>query len=462
MSYGVWQFEETPRFENAPVVAPYRISTSKHFFPITAGGFRSNPTLRNRDDELRGMLSPMGDIIEMYGPEGAFSIPGYLHTAIPLLHGSGLIMTATQGDGVNEIQTITASGTVSGGTYDLTIIPSVGMTGIVVTAIPWNATAAEVQRLIDARIRRRGSGFFLGDIVVAGGPLPTTPMTITYQGTLCSRNIDAAVVEDAALTGSTPVYALTTSTAGVLGTVLLPDGTGVPTGAYRWVSSKRTGTQAKSAQLRLAYTEQGYFEKGQGVGVSQISMDGAGNISASLTGLVSIPDDDPGETPVYDAPSVHPLLSRDLVVTWNGQSGSVSDYTWSMSNPLEASRNYGNRSAYPGKLRYGTGFVTMTGTVAMDEADVDDRDLQNEATQFSALSHYRTQSKVGSSGCPYQFFTQLHGAQIVGGTGVEDMAAKRRHAASYNWKAGYDSGAGADFTITAVSGLTQAGLETFA
>jgi hypothetical protein len=460
MSHVTWQFEETPRYENAPTTTPFRVSTAKHFFPITAGRIGANPQFRNRDDELRGNLSPMGDIVEMLSPEGSLAVGGYLHTAIPLLHAAGFVMTIVQGDGVNEVQTITASGSVTGGTYQLTIVPLVGMAGIVVSNIPWNATAAEVQRLIDARIRRRGSGFFLGDIVVGGGPLPTTPMTLTYQGTLCARDIQPAVLANS-LTGSTPLYTLTTTTAGALGTILLPDGTGVPAGAYRATSAKRTGTQAKSAQIIPVYTEQAYFEKGQGFGVAQLSMDGSGNLSASLTGLVSIPADDPGDTPVYDTPAVHPLLSRDMLVTWNGQSGSISDFTWSISNPLEATRHYGIRSAYPGKLRYGTGFVTATGTVTMDEADPDDRDLLYEGTQFSAMSHHRTQSKIGSSGCPYQFFTQLHGAQHNGGSGIEDLAAKRRHGASFNWKAGHDQAAGADITFTAVSGLTQAGLETY-
>ena len=147
MSHVTWQFEETPRYENAPTTTPFRVSTAKHFFPITAGRIGANPQFRNRDDELRGNLSPMGDIVEMFSPEGSLAVGGYLHTAIPLLHAAGFVMTIVQGDGVNEVQTITSSGSVTGGTYQLTIVPLVGMAGIVVSNIPWNATAAEVQRL---------------------------------------------------------------------------------------------------------------------------------------------------------------------------------------------------------------------------------------------------------------------------------------------------------------------------
>lgn len=451
-SYCVLQYEETPRYEDAPIVAPYRVSTVKHYFPLISGRIAPEPQLRDRNNELRGNLSPMSSLVDSLLATGAITVGSYMSKAVPLLDLSGLQMTGTQGDGANEVQALTTGGTVTGGTWDLAVAALANFT---VTGIPYNVTAAQLQTLIDNQIRRGGTGHRLGDVVVGGGPFPATPLTLTFQGTKSCTNVTQSTVVTTSLTGSTPSITPSTTTAGSPGTVLLPDGTGIPPGVYRWQSAKRTGATPQAAQVIAAYQENGVFELGQGFAATQLAFGSDGNIAATLAGLVALPAADPALTPSYDAGSVAPFLSRDLVVTWRTGAGNVSDLTWSITNPFQAVRNFGLRSPWPGVLRYSEGFVTMTGTVNMDQYDEDDRNAFVEASTFSALGHWLSSSKIGASGALYQMFVKAPSCQIVGGQGPEDLSAKRNFGASYNWMAAYDDSAGYDFQVTCVSGLAS-------
>jgi hypothetical protein len=106
-----------------------------------------------------------------------------------------------------EVQQIAVSGTVSGGTYTVTIVEAnTGPTA----AIAHNANAATVQAAIDAL-----PGIRAGDVVVAGGPLPGTPLTVTYDGPVfAGENVAQLTVDSGSLTGGGS-YVASTTTPGV-------------------------------------------------------------------------------------------------------------------------------------------------------------------------------------------------------------------------------------------------------
>jgi hypothetical protein len=110
-----------------------------------------------------------------------------------------------QASGTAEVQTLTASGTVSGGTYTLTF------NGQVTTALAYNASAAVVQAALEAL-----SNVVPGDVLVGGGAFPATPLTFTYYGNLIG-DAPTLSVQTGSLTGSTPGAAITTTTPGVAG-----------------------------------------------------------------------------------------------------------------------------------------------------------------------------------------------------------------------------------------------------
>jgi hypothetical protein len=120
------------------------------------------------------------------------------------------VAAAPSGTRTNEVQTITPTGTVSGGTWNYEF-EFEGLSDNV--DIPWDATAAEIQAYIEA-LSSVGSGN-----VGVVGTLATT-VVITYQGKLAAYNMPLAVVDDANITGG-GTLAIVQTTAGASKTALI-------------------------------------------------------------------------------------------------------------------------------------------------------------------------------------------------------------------------------------------------
>jgi hypothetical protein len=104
---------------------------------------------------------------------------------------------------VNEIQTIDNTGTVSGGNYTITF------DGQTTTALNHNANVAAIQAALDAL-----SNVAPGDIVVGGGDLPTTPVTLTFEQAYAGTDVPLATVDSTNLTGG-GTYDIVETTPGV-------------------------------------------------------------------------------------------------------------------------------------------------------------------------------------------------------------------------------------------------------
>lgn len=106
--------------------------------------------------------------------------------------------------GTNEVQRATITGVPTGGTFTLTYA------GQTTTAIAYNATAAAVQTALEAL-----NNLAPADVVVTGGPGPATPYTITFGGTLASKDVAPITATGTLTGGTTPAIAVTTITPGV-------------------------------------------------------------------------------------------------------------------------------------------------------------------------------------------------------------------------------------------------------
>jgi len=105
----------------------------------------------------------------------------------------------TESGGTAEAQTITVTGTPTGGTYNLTY------DGDTTAAIPYNATATQVANALAAL-----DTLDAGDIAVTGGPHPGTPIVVTFD---ISAGDVALMTATPTLTGGTsPAVTVTTST----------------------------------------------------------------------------------------------------------------------------------------------------------------------------------------------------------------------------------------------------------
>jgi hypothetical protein len=111
----------------------------------------------------------------------------------------------TNGTGTSEVQTLTVTGTPTGGTFAL------GFGGQVTAPINYNATATDVQTALRALSSIGSTG-----VNCTGGPLPGTAVTITFAGTLANTNVATIVTNGAGgLTGgTTPTSAVAVTTAG--------------------------------------------------------------------------------------------------------------------------------------------------------------------------------------------------------------------------------------------------------
>lgn len=104
--------------------------------------------------------------------------------------------------GVQEVQTVTVTGTPTGGSYTLTF------DGQTTAAIAFNATAAAVKAALEAL-----SNVPVGSITAAGGPHPGTAITVAFGGRFELTNVPEMTATGSFTGGTTPAVAVTTTTA---------------------------------------------------------------------------------------------------------------------------------------------------------------------------------------------------------------------------------------------------------
>lgn len=142
---------------------------------------------------------------------------------------------APYGGSTEEVQTVTVTGTPTGGTYTLTF------NGQTTAAIPYNATAAQVRTALEAL-----STIGAGNVTTAGGPHPGSAISVTFAGALANTNVAQMTASGAGLTGgSSPAAAVATSTGG--GTDLGSGGTETARGFLLGDKQVRAGRHVDAA-----------------------------------------------------------------------------------------------------------------------------------------------------------------------------------------------------------------------
>jgi hypothetical protein len=110
---------------------------------------------------------------------------------------------------INEVQTITVTGTPTGGNFVISVLGQPA-------TILFNSTNAQAQTAINAALAVFGTGY---TVTVTSGPLPGTPLTVTFDGAgVAGRNIpQMSLVTNALTGGTTPTATFGTTTAGYYG-----------------------------------------------------------------------------------------------------------------------------------------------------------------------------------------------------------------------------------------------------
>ena len=122
------------------------------------------------------------------------------------------------GSGAVEVQTITGSGTISGGTFDATFLSGTG-DEFTLTDIAFDVTAGDFQALVRAELAGAADPdyrAFSDSLTITGGPVASTPFTITY-GDSGGVDVPQVVSDDTNLTGAGATLTDATTTPGVPG-----------------------------------------------------------------------------------------------------------------------------------------------------------------------------------------------------------------------------------------------------
>lgn len=192
----------------SPDVFPAGFNSSAIAMKLRTGGLGTNRELLIPDPEIGGGR----DVNDAYlGPvsfSGDLEFYARFNALLPLLNAAlGIKYVKTPG-GTNGVQTLTMTGTPTGGTFTLTYNAQT------TAAIPYNATAQQVGAALEAL-----STVDEGEFDVTGGPFPATPILVKHYGKLVGT-VTAITASSVGLTGGTsPTVTPTTSTAGTAFTV---------------------------------------------------------------------------------------------------------------------------------------------------------------------------------------------------------------------------------------------------
>ncbi|MGH8984062.1 MAG: phage tail tube protein, partial [Acidimicrobiia bacterium] len=250
------------------------------------------------------------------------------------------------------------------------------------------------------------------------------------------------------------------------GIITDPDAGTIPVGAHKWVFDKRVGAQAKSAQLEAAFGDAnagaGILLRGQGFGVTGLSLNAAGALTAEMTGLLWKRVTGPVfDTPAYDSAAIPPILMSNISLTWLANSAKASDFSLGIGNPLVKAPDLSlnPQPDSPALLEADDQRVRLTGSIAKRILDDEDLDTLIAGTTFSATAKWKSTKSIGGTAYKYTIWVEMPACQY-NGADIEDLGNKRRHPASFPFKATLDEATGRDVRITLVNAVTA--ISTFA
>jgi hypothetical protein len=182
-------------------------------------------------------------------------------------------------DSRNEVQTITGSTSITGGTYKIKI------GGYATSDLAYNVDAATVQAVLQG-LMSVGSG----NIGVSGGALNTsTPFTVTFQGELANTPFPMLEVVTTSLTGSQTVTVAQTF-AGLSKATYAPfSATTIAAPSVGFTATAAAGTAFPAGVYQVAYT---YVTASGGESLpsgTQSVTTASGNLAIAITAVTPLP-----------------------------------------------------------------------------------------------------------------------------------------------------------------------------
>lgn len=149
--------------------------------------------------------------------------------------------TAALAFGTKEVQRITKGGTITGGTFTITV-PVNALGGPATTAaINWNDSASVIQTRLEAL-----ANVGVGNVIVSGGPINAANVDLTFNGALQGYDLTQITVTNS-LTGTGPTITPSTITNGAANSIPRP-------GTYSWDCNATDGTFAGDFSTQVSFT----------------------------------------------------------------------------------------------------------------------------------------------------------------------------------------------------------------
>ncbi len=250
-----------------------------------------------------------------------------------------------------------------------------------------------------------------------------------------------------------------TTTAGD-GIITDPDAGTIPATAYRhvWTSTSanwgNAGASPLTAQMILAYKDQGVFVKLKGAAAEQLTINTpeTGGARVASSGPAGYADDalaDPSLTPSLESIATRPFERSGLSLpTFLTGSGTHEDFGVTISSPVDAVRSLGGASKWPDIIEKGEGLITVNFALAQRQLDPEDLAALRASTGFAVKAKWLSETVIASS---YKHTLWLEGvnAQYVSGA-PSALQNVRRIGADFTG-ALTTAGSGVAVTITLVN-----------
>lgn len=244
-----------------------------------------------------------------------------------------------------------------------------------------------------------------------------------------------------------------TTTAGN-GVITDPDGTVIPTGAYRHVWTAPygpSGVNPLTTQLQAAYSDESIYFKLKGAATQSLSIDSpeTGGVQLGASGPANYMSrvSSPGLTATYESLTIPPFERSQLTIsTWLSGTATTEDFSLNISNPVVPVRSLGTASQFPDVMEKGDASITVSGSIPKRHIDVEDFDALLASTGFATKVKWISTVAIASS-YKYSLWNENNNCQLVDGS-PNALENKRVIGADYTWRATYSGTAGSSkFTL---------------
>lgn len=230
-------------------------------------------------------------------------------THVTLTGAAGVPFTVSagiSGSANNEVQTVTITGSPTGGTFTLTY------SGQTTAGIAYNADAATVDAALEAL-----SNIGAGDVTCTGGPLPGTAVIVEFTGALAATNVAEMTASGAGLTGgSSPAVAIATTTAGSPADTLTLNTTTTASGPNNWDDAINWDGGAIPVDGDTVYVTNSAISILYGLDQTGVQL-AAFHIDLSFTGAIGLPATNASQYPEYRARYL--TIGADVLIVGRGE-----------------------------------------------------------------------------------------------------------------------------------------------